>query len=48
MELLENPVNGITMQLQEVCLFPRPNDRTLVSKLNSTHAKSVFRVPSRS
>lgn len=30
------------MQLQEVCLFPRPNDRTLVSKLNSTHAKFVW------
>ncbi len=38
-DLYQNKQTGIFAQLQEACLYPRPNDRTFLTKLNSLHAR---------
>ena len=39
LELFEHKQMGIFSQLNEACMYPRPNDAGLVTKLNALHAK---------
>ncbi len=41
LELFEHKQMGIFAQLSEACMYPRPNDSGLVTKLNALHSKCV-------
>jgi hypothetical protein len=41
LELFEHKQMGIFAQLSEACMYPRPNDSGLVTKLNALHARCV-------
>ena len=42
LELFEHKQMGIFAQLSEACMYPRPNDSGLVTKLNALHARCVY------